>query len=413
MKNIKNNLIEIMTIVGVLILLFYSSDPIMQGDSMRYLHKSLIDPPMYSSIIFMIQWLFGSLNAVVILQSILIAVGIIYLTRTISNIFYLSEMMKIFISFFLFLPIIKFYNYLLTEPISYAFSLLLVSSVIKLIYKFNRVNLIWSAVFIISLLLLRKQFIILYPIILLLYIGIFFINKSKKTLVLLVISFVSILVTHISLVSIDKHLNQNSLDNQSSLIGKYGPFYFIYIDAIYISSAKDTKLFDDQNEREMLLNIFKEMKSQKSLIEHYNGRGHYGLSFNNIRIYSDNLIENLAKQENTNITNIQKKISFKLLKANFGKYIKHIFKKFYDSTWLFIFLPFAMLIAALTNFLKHKSQLTLVIIFLSSFALANHSIVYIFGRVQPRYFIYTDFILLVFIFILFSIFLQKKNKILK
>jgi len=409
MRNIKNNLIEIITIAGVLILLFYSSEPIMRGDSMRYLHKSLIDPPMYSSIIFIIQWLFGSLNAVVILQSILIGVGIIYLTRTISNIFYLSEIMKIFISFFLFLPIIKFYNYLLTEPISYAFSLLLVGSLIKLIYKFNRVNLIWSAVFIISLLLLRKQFIILYPIILLLYIGIFFINKSKKTLVLLVISFVSILVTHISLVSIDKHLNQNSLDKKSSLIDKYGPFYFIYIDAIYISSAKDTKLFDNQNEQKMLLNIFKEMKSQKSLIEHYNGRGHYGLSFNNIRFYSDNLIENLAKQENTNITNIQKKISFKLLKANFGKYIKHIFKKFYDSTWLFIFLPFAMLIAALINFLKHKSQLTLVIIFLSSFALANHSMVYIFGRVQPRYFIYTDFILLVFIFLFFANFLKKSK----
>ena len=411
MMKIKNNLIEIMTVAGVLVLLFYSSDPFMQGDSMRYLHKSLIDPPMYTSIIFIIQSLFGSLKPVVILQTILIGLGIIHFTRTISNILNLNEMMKILVSFFLFLPIIKFYNYLLTEPISYAFSLLLVSSVIKLIYNFNRTNLIWSTIFIISLLLLRKQFIILYPVILLLYIGIFYINKSRKTFFLLVLSFISILVTHTSLISINEYLNKNSLDNQNSLNNKYGPFYFIYIDAIYISSEKDTKLFDNQNEQKMLTKIFKEMNSQESLVEHYNGRGHYGFSFNSIRNDSDNLIEKLANQENTTVKSLQKKISAKLIKANFQKYIRHIFKKFYDSTWLFIFVPFAMLIAALTNFIKYKSQLNLVVLFLSLYTLANHSIVYIFGRVQPRYLIYSDFILLVFIFILLSIFLQKKNKI--
>ena len=163
----------------------------------------------------------------------------------------------------------------------------------------------------------------------------------------------------------------------------------------------------------MLTKIFKEMNSQESLVEHYNGRGHYGLSFNSIRNYSDNLIEKLANQENTTVKSLQKKISAKLIKANFQKYIRHIFKKFYDSTWLFIFVPFAMLIASLTNFIKYKSQLNLVVLFLSLFTLANHSMVYIFGRVQPRYFIYTDLILLIFIFILFGIFLKKKNKISK
>ena len=83
MMKIKNNLIEIMTVAGVLVLLFYSSDPFMQGDSMRYLHKSLIDPPMYTSIIFIIQSLFGSLKPVGILQTILIGLGIIHFTRTI------------------------------------------------------------------------------------------------------------------------------------------------------------------------------------------------------------------------------------------------------------------------------------------------------------------------------------------
>ena len=66
-----------------------------------------------------------------------------------------------------------------------------------------------------------------------------------------------------------------------------------------------------------------------------------------------------------------------------------------------------MLIAALREFLKHKSQISLFVSSLSIFALANHSVVYLFGRVQPRYLIYSDFILLIFIFIILSIFLKK------
>jgi len=58
---------------------------------------------------------------------------------------------------------------------------------------------------------------------------------------------------------------------------------------------------------------------------------------------------------------------------------------------------------------KNRSNLSLFLISLSSFALANHSVVYLFGRVQPRYLIYSDFILLIFIFIIISNFLQKKT----
>ena len=132
--------------------------------------------------------------------------------------------------------------------------------------------------------------------------------------------------------------------------------------------------------------------------------------FRAISDYSQNLIEELAKKQKKEISDLKKEISFKLINKNFGKYIKHIFKKFYDSTWLFIFLPFFILLAAFINFLKFKSHLSLLMIFLSSFAFLNHSIVYMFGRVQPRYLIYTDFILLIFIFVLFNIFLNKKTK---
>ena len=109
----------------------------------------------------------------------------------------------------------------------------------------------------------------------------------------------------------------------------------------------------------------------------------------------------MAAKENTTINDLKKKISIKLISTNFDKYILLLFKKFYDSTWLFIFIAFFIFIASLIAFIKNKSHLSLLTIFISTFTLSNHSIVYFFGRVQPRYLIYSDFILIMYIFIIF------------
>ena len=126
--------------------------------------------------------LFNSLNSVIILQTISLAFGIIIFTKTVGDIFKLDLTIKLLIGIFLFLPTIKFYNNLLTEPLSNAFSLLFVSFLIRLIYDYKIQNLLWCATFVIALLLIRKQFVILYPVIFITFLGIFYINKSKKNL---------------------------------------------------------------------------------------------------------------------------------------------------------------------------------------------------------------------------------------
>ncbi len=418
---LKNNIMEIMIFGGVLILLYYSSDPIYRSDSGRYLNGSLLDPPMYSSILIILQKLFGNLKSVVIFQTLLICLGIIYFAKTISKIFKLNTIIKITISFFLFLPIIEFYDNLLTEPICYALTLLFVSFVIKLIYNFNSKNLILSTIFASALLLTRNQFIFLYPVILLLFLGIFILNNSKKKIAKsLILSFLIIFVVHNSLIFLNTYVNKNFYEKkyvtennkwtESLTYVSLGPSYFLFIDAIYISNSKDVKLFENENLQKTLSKIFIEMNDKKSLIEHYDGRGHFAKSLADIRNYSGGLLLELANQENTSVSKLKREISVTLISANFGKYIKQIFKKFYDTTWLFVFIPFFILIAALIDFFKYKSHFSLFVTFLSTFVLANHFVVYIFGRVQPRYLIYSDFIFLVFIFIFF-IFLFKKKKI--
>ena len=407
---IKNYKIEILISTLVLVLLFYSSNPIFYSDSSRYLNGSLNNPPLYFIIITLMQSIFTTLNSVIILQTLLVGFGIVFFIKNISKYFNLNIVTKIVVAIFLFLPILEFYNHLLTEALGYAFSLFFVSFVIRLIYNFNIQNLVLSSIFVIALLLIRNQFIFLYPVILLLYLGIIFIYKSKKKLILLTISFISIFFIHNSLISLNKYIKQDSLENKPLINNNAGPFNFIFIDSIYISSIQDIEIFKDENLKKTIAKIFQEIEGQKASIKHYNGRGHFGLSLPIIQDRSNFLLKDLAIQKNTAIASLKKEISIKLIKVNSKKYIKFLFKKFYDSAWLFVFLPFFMMLAASISFLKQKSNFSLFIIFLSTFTLANHSVVYLFGRVQPRYFIYTDFILLMFIYIIFTILFDKKVK---
>lgn len=407
---IKNNIIEILIFTGVLLLLFYSSNPVIYSDSSRYLNENVLDPPLYSSFISLVLLLFGSLNYVVILQTIFIGFSIFYFIKTVEKYFNLDLITKVIILLLLFLPSLKFYNLILTEPLSYAFSLLMISFIFRLIFNFNIQNLFWSTVFVVSLLLTRNQFIILYPVILLLYICIRFKYNSNKISIWLTISFVSIFLIHNSLIFLNTYLKQDSFKTESLTYVNLGPFFYTYIDAIYISSSKDVELFENQKSQKTLARIFEEMDNRNALSEYNNGRGHYATSLDHIKRFSQPLLENLANEVDSSVINLKKEISIKLIKANFQKYIKHIFKKFYDSTWLFIFVSFLIFLASIISFFKFKSNLSLLILFISSFSLANHSVVYLFGRIQPRYLIYTDLVLLVFIFLIFDIFLQKKQE---
>jgi len=355
------------------------------------------------------QSAFRTLNSIIILQTLFIGFGIVFFTKTISKYFDLDVLTKGIVAIFLFLPIIKFYNNLLTEALSYAFSLLFVSFVVNLIYNFSIRNLVWTSIFIVSLLLMRNQFIFLYPIVLILYLGILSISRSKKKLILLAISFIFTIFAHNSLVSLNKYIKKASFENEILLESKSNSvFNFIYIDAIYISSVKDIGLFEDESLKKTFAKIIQEIDSQRTLVEYYNGRGHFGVSFNIIIGISDLPLKALAIQKKTTVISLKKEIAIKLIKSNFKKYLKFLFKKFYDSAWLFIFIPFFMLLAASISFFKKKTNFTLFLIFLSTFTLSNHSTVYLFGRIQPRYLIYTDFILLIFIFVIFSMFLKTK-----
>ena len=76
------------------------------------------DPPLYSTLIMLIRLISGSMNFVVVLQTIFIGCSIIYFTKTVATHFNLNVKIKIFISLLLFLPILEFYNKILDTDMS-------------------------------------------------------------------------------------------------------------------------------------------------------------------------------------------------------------------------------------------------------------------------------------------------------
>lgn len=406
----KNNLTAILILSGTILILLFSSDPILFSDSNRYLSGSIKDPPLYSSIIFMMQSVFKSLSSIVILQTCFVGFGIYYFTKTIEKKFKLDKFTTTITALFLFLPFIEFYRNILTEPLGYGLSLLFVSFASKLIENFNNRNIFYFSIFVILLLLTRNQFIFLYPLILLFYLGIFFLNKSKKIIFTLLISFLCIFFIHNAFISLNNYLKKNDIKLNDVLSNDSGIYYYLYIDAIYISDVNDSKLIKNQKLSETINKILNQVDNKKASKIYYDGRGHFGSSFSIIRDISKKFLVDFSIKENTSVIEIKKEIAIELIKKNFTSYMKLVFKKLYDSTWLFVFLPFFMAFSSLTKFIKYRSYLPLFILFLSTYTLGNHSVVYLFGRVQPRYLVYTDFILLIFIFIIFTILFQKKNK---
>ena len=407
----KNNyyIADFFLLLVTLSLLFYSSDPVFHIDSARYIKQSFMDPPIYSTVIIVMEYIFGTLNSVVIFQTLFIFFGIVFFTRNVTKYFNLSLQVKIIIYFFLFLPILQFYRNLLTEPLGYAFSLFFITFIIKLIFNFKYQNLIGCTLFSAVLLLLRNQFIFIYPLLIFIYIGILILNKPNKIFNYLLLSFISLLFIQNSLNFLNSYVKKDIIKLDIKVKESSGPYFFTYFDAIYISSKDDLDVFEDENLKEVLLNIFIEMDNRKSLVKHYDGRGHFGLSLKEISDYSSTPLENFAVEKKTSVKNLKKEISLKLIKKNFGRYVKHLFKKAYDSTWLFMFLPFFIILGSITGFLKYKSRFSLIILTVSMFSFANHALIYLFGRVQPRYLIYSDFILLIFIFITFIILSRKKT----
>lgn len=180
MFKFKNVWLRISIITGTVAILFYSSEPTIYGDSSRYLEPSLRGSILYSFIIDTLTLIFGSITAVVVFQTFLIGFAIIYFIETISDYFDFDNLIKVIIVLFLFLPILKFYRNILTEAITYAITIFFVSSVINLIYNFKLRNLVKVSIFTLLLLISKKQFLFLIPVVFVTYFGIFLMNKTKS-----------------------------------------------------------------------------------------------------------------------------------------------------------------------------------------------------------------------------------------
>ena len=148
--------------ISNIVIAFYSSDPVFRI-SARYIKQSFMDPQSILRFIIVMEYIFGTLNSVVIFQTLFIFLGSFF--RNVTKYFNLSLQIKIIIYFFYFYP---FYNFI--EFINRTFGLhfhFFIAFIIKLIFNFKYKNLIGCTLFSAVYFLLRNQFIFIYPLLIL------------------------------------------------------------------------------------------------------------------------------------------------------------------------------------------------------------------------------------------------------
>ena len=108
MINIKRHSIDLILLIITMVLLIYSTEPVIQGDSRRYLSYNLSDPPLIPWFVKITLYLFGSLKAIVILQTLAIYFGVVKFTKTISKYFDINILTKLFIALFYLFRLLTF-----------------------------------------------------------------------------------------------------------------------------------------------------------------------------------------------------------------------------------------------------------------------------------------------------------------
>ena len=91
-----------------------------------------------------------------------------------------------------------------------------------------------------------------------------FLNKSKKIIFTLLISFLCIFFVHNTFITLNNYLKKNDIKLNDVLRNDSGIYYYLYIDAIYISDVNDSKLIQNQKLSKTINKILNEVDNKKT-----------------------------------------------------------------------------------------------------------------------------------------------------
>lgn len=378
----KASLVAIMSIYFLLFLFLLIQGIGFQPDSNSYIDNSITRAPIYPLFIDFCRWFAGEsyLTAILLIQLIFGFYSIItfcfYIQKTFKIPLWLFYLLSL-ILFTPYLPDLAIGNFVLTEGLAYPMFLIVSKYLFRSVIMKSTRDAIIYFILCIPLILIRGQFLFLYPvsILLLIYLFINAQNGKKRVILLTVVFIVCVITTDIS------ERCYNYVEHSRFV---KAPFTGIQLltPALFISDETDKEIFTDVAQRQLFENWFEEMKNNKANINYPEQEGqveveHFLNKYNVIcwQIVAPSMSKApLAKTET--------KDSW----INFDKVATHMAISLIKDNWKgYIFLNSQNCIVGLSQIFFDNVKLTILLFWLLCYILIINLILIIYGDNNPIY----------------------------
>lgn len=417
----KASLIAISVTYCILFLFLLIQDMGLQPDSCSYIDNYITRAPIYPLFIDFCQWIAGEyyLTAILLIQLIFGFYSIITFCLFVQKSFKMPFWASYILSLVLFTPYfpnnLVIGNYVLSEGLAYPLFLIVSRYLFRSVILKSTRDAITYFILSIPLILIRGQFLFLYPVSILLLIYLFVNAQSgKKRVILLTVIFIVCVIT--------TDISERCYNHVEHSRFVKAPFTGIQLltPALFISDETDKELFTDVTERQLFENWFGEMKENKANINHPEEEGqstiqHFYNVYNTIcwKIVAPSMNQApLAKTENKdiwiNFDGISKSMAISLIKANLKDYIvlniencsmgiSQLFGSLISTFFLALLLCYILIISFILTFCKYNNPVFCFVFFIIIMHLANLSAVSLVEPILVRYAFYTNVLIKVII----------------
>jgi len=286
-------------IISVLFyLLWYFHDGIiMTEDAPSYINRSSDREPGYCSFLWILQVMFGEnlyLHVAVILQCIIAAVAATVLTYSLQKRFRLHPIWTAgilliqygmtFLNRFVALRRCSYYNSIETEGLTYSLWVFFILSLMGILYDKNTKDIIWSIVWAVVLISIRKQMLVTLPLIFLCVVFARLMQKKKWHCILVeVVLIVALCFGGTKLIDCTYNFA-----NRGIFAPHTGDSSFILGTEIYLADVEMAGEITNEDYREIFLEIMRRADEKQYNIGYaqegwHNIENHYSLSYDRIK----------------------------------------------------------------------------------------------------------------------------------
>lgn len=398
------------------------SDPVLSPDSDSYLSMSPIRSPGYPLFLSLHFLIFGegNLYSVLVSQTIINIAAIYFISKTLKDIFRLSEWTGVLLAFLFLIPCLPPFltgaaiNYttcvILAEGLSYPLFLGVFSFILKGVLNKNNTALLVSFFLTSLLVLIRPQFVFMLPLLLIIlgYISLF--QRNHFRILLLAIGLGSSIASYLILERAYYYLAHGKSEH-IPFIGLQ-----LVVQPLFLASPNDEALFLTSPERDLFRSTLQEMSAKGLTLdqlrktslphEHPDAR-HFMAAYNPIchGIVSPLMAHHLMEKDVFQRDALLTKIALTLIKVHPISYLK-----LYGSNIFYANIrsyPFLFILGALSLFCffthyRKRDKLSLLGCIIILTTAGNLTLIAFFEPILSRYSFYTDILLAAFFIILIN-----------